>query len=125
MNASVAQRRCALVIDDHDDVRETLRCVLSMWGLEVATAANGEEALQRLQRGLEPGLIFLDLQMPVMDGPTFFRELRAMDDPQVAQTPVVVLTASRERELPGVEATLRKPYGLDEIEDCVQRFCRD
>ena len=124
MTQSPAPRRCALVVDDHDDVRETLRCVLSLWGLEVATAANGEEALQRLQRGLSPGLIFLDLQMPVMDGPTFYRELRAFGDPQVAETPVVVLTASREYELPGAERTLHKPYGLDEIEDCVERFCR-
>ena len=125
MPAAMPQRPpVALVVDDHDDVRETLRCVLSRWGIDVATACNGAEALHCLEQGLAPGLIFLDLQMPVMDGPTFFGHLRAMHDTRLASTPVVVLTASRERELPGAAHTLRKPYALDDIEECVQRFCR-
>jgi PAS domain S-box-containing protein len=79
-----------LVVDDDADMRQRLRKILERNGWSVVEAANGEEALDRVNQAV-PQLIMLDLTMPVMDGFTFLRTLR--DDPAHRNIPVVVLTA--------------------------------
>ncbi len=56
-----------LVVDDQPDIRELLRHSLQMKGYKVAEAANGREAVELAPR-LRPGLILMDLSMPVLDG---------------------------------------------------------
>ena len=60
-----------LIVEDDFDVRRALAGILGDQGCELATAANGEEALAHIDRAGMPGLIVLDLMMPVMDGWTF------------------------------------------------------
>ena len=79
-----------LVVDDDADLRALLRTSLERNGLQVVEAANGREALAEVDRRV-PGLVLLDLTMPVMDGFTFLRALRARPDGR--DVPVVVLTA--------------------------------
>lgn len=79
-----------LVVDDDPDVRQILVSHLDDGKAEVRTAANGREALQRLEEGL-PDLILLDLIMPVMDGMAFLDALRL--DPRCQNIPVAVITA--------------------------------
>src|SRR5438034_11654037 len=57
-----------LVVDDSRGVRDAVRMVLEGEGYEVATAANGAEALERIEAEAQPDVMLLDLQMPVMDG---------------------------------------------------------
>jgi CheY-like chemotaxis protein len=57
---------------------------------ELRTANNGQEALNLLE-AFQPDVIFLDLQMPVMDGPTFLQHLRNND--RFTNLPVIVITA--------------------------------
>jgi CheY-like chemotaxis protein len=77
----------------------------------VRTAANGQEALDRV-REQRPGLIVLDLVMPVMDGPTFLRHLRSeavFDDVAVVVTTAKDLTAAERKDLDAsVERVLDK-----------------
>jgi PAS domain S-box-containing protein len=80
----------ALVVDDDADLRVRLRTLLERGGLAVAEAANGQEALAAVDERV-PGLILLDLTMPVMDGFAFLKALRAR--PHGRNVPVVVLTA--------------------------------
>lgn len=79
-----------LVVDDEPDVRELTRRTLESEGLSVREAGNGQEALEEVARK-RPGLIILDLMMPVMDGFEFVLRLR--QDPDNADLPVVVVTA--------------------------------
>ncbi|MBV9747199.1 MAG: response regulator [Acetobacteraceae bacterium] len=79
-----------LVVDDDADLRARLRMQLERGGLQVAEAADGQEALAEVDRRV-PGLVLLDLMMPVMDGFAFLRALRAR--PHGRHVPVVVLTA--------------------------------
>ncbi len=81
-----------LVVDDEDAMREMLSGYLAGLGLEVATAADGEEALEAVRREA-PDAVLLDLLMPVMDGMTFLRKLRA--NPAHGGLPVLVLTAKK------------------------------
>src|SRR5262245_34872901 len=80
-----------LIVDDDYDIRATLHEILSDEGYDVASSANGFEALQALRSGTAPCLILLDLMMPVMDGWQF--RAQQLSDPTLASIPVVVLSA--------------------------------
>ena len=99
-----------LVIDDDADTRERLRKLLEGDGWRVTMAENGLEGLDRLASD-RPGVVLLDLSMPVMDGFTFLERMR--DRPECAEVPVVVLTAldltrDDRRRLAGVSQILNK-----------------
>ncbi|HJQ84784.1 MAG TPA: response regulator [Candidatus Binatia bacterium] len=95
-----------LVIDDNRDTRDVLQAVLRFRRHATVTADNGLTALDYLRAGNAVSLIVLDLRMPVMDGWTFFRELRA--DPALADIPVIAFSANVEGDFPGAIATIRK-----------------
>ena len=80
----------ALVIEDDPDSREVLTRLMESDGWKVAQAANGLEALARMEANA-PGVILLDLMMPEMDGFEFIRQLRTRDDWKLI--PVIVVTA--------------------------------
>ena len=69
--------RTVMVIEDDLECLEAMTDVLQYAGYQVATAANGLEALRYLEVNPPPALILLDLMLPVMDGWQFIKELRA------------------------------------------------
>jgi len=115
-------RPSILIIDDEPDLRATLCDVLEDEGWHAVGAADGAEALALLRQGLRPRLILLDLVMPGMDG-WRFREAQAAD-PALASIPVILLCAEQHaRSAPiDVAMLLRKPVGIDELTQTVQRF---
>jgi two-component system, OmpR family, response regulator CpxR len=115
------RRGNVLVVEDDDDVRDGLRDILEEEGYRVWTAANGQEALDRLS-ALSPQLILLDLMMPVMNGVEFLSILR--QHKTLSATPVVVVSAwSKEARSIAVQGFLAKPVALDALLSVVQRFC--
>jgi len=115
-----------MVVEDDLAVRETLHDLLSGEGYQVVEASNGREALDRLRSGeRHPGVILLDLMMPVMDGWQFRRAMRA--DPRLSDIPVVVMSASLslERSTQGLAAAavLPKPVGLELLLETVKGLC--
>ena len=117
-----------LLVDDNEVNREMAREYLTICGHEVVVAADGQEALDILRESPLPDLMLLDIQMPVMDGPTTLAHLRG--DQRTAGLPVVALTAlamvgDRERLLEqGFDAYLAKPYQFDALERIVQDTIR-
>ncbi len=101
----------ALVVEDDTSTRKMLSRMLEDYGLHVAEAGNGKIALERVQEK-SPGVIFLDLMMPVMDGFEFIEELRK--SPEGRAIPIVVITskelthADRLRLNGGVEKLIEK-----------------
>ncbi len=102
-----------LIVDDDAPLVRLLSLIFRQDGFEVATAGNGLEALSQVDV-TAPDVIILDLEMPVMDGRTFFRELRSRG----IETPVLILSAldarSARREL-AAEASMAKPFDPDEL----------
>jgi CheY-like chemotaxis protein len=96
-----------------------LRLSLASAGVRVETAANGEVGLERLESG-EFDVILLDLQMPRMDGRTFYREMRSRG----YETQVVIVSAygaeEAKREL-AAAAAIPKPLDPDLLVETVQR----
>jgi two-component system NtrC family sensor kinase len=102
-----------LVIDDSATAREALRGVLETAGLEVVTAAAGEDGL-RIAADRRPAAVIVDSLMPGMDGASFVRQLRA--DAVLRSTPCMLITGSGDiGELgaleAGADAYLRKEEG--------------
>ncbi len=80
-----------LVIDDDPGTQELVSRVLAKEGWQLSFAENGKAALNALQSDLQPDMILLDLQMPVMDGFDFLEALRA--GAATTDAPIVVLTS--------------------------------
>jgi PAS domain S-box-containing protein len=80
-----------LVVDDRTDNREVLSKMLAAVGIEVRTARNGCEALERFG-SYQPDLVLMDRRMPVMDGIEATRRIRDMKNR--ADTPIVIVSAS-------------------------------
>ena len=117
-----------LVVEDHDDARQLCQQFLEFGGYPVVTAANGREALDKVERGLRPCMILLDVMMPVMDGPTFAEHLRALPDEQLSQTPIVLLTGTHDTEAAARRSraleVIPKPIAYESIVDVVAHHCR-
>ena len=88
-------RETLLVVEDNHALREGLGEMLALEGFSVVTAANGRDALDKLNT-FTPDLILSDISMPEMDGYTFFKAVRAR--PEWVTIPFLFLTARGERE---------------------------
>jgi len=92
----MGERLKVLVVDDEPDILETLEFSLAMRGLDVATAADGLEALEKAKR-TPPDVMILDVMLPGCNGYEVSRLLKEwMDtDPQATPFPILLLTARR------------------------------
>ena len=117
-----AGNRNVLVVDDDPDLLDATSFVIENEGIVVETARNGEEALEVLRAGRLPGLVLLDLMMPVMNGWEFLEEVAK--DPVLKAIPVVVLTAAERTQVPGATEVLSKPVDLVALLRVVQRYVR-
>ena len=103
--------------------------ILENMGHEVIKAENGEEALAMLLLH-SPAIIFMDVNMPVMDGYTATERIRALPYPH-CNVPIVALTADamkedRERCLEkGMNAFVSKPFRLKEIESVMETYLKN
>jgi CheY-like chemotaxis protein len=112
--APTLEHPSVLVVDDDPGIRETIANILRDERYVVATAGNGQSALDLMNGGLRPNAILLDIWMPGLDGLAVMAAMKR--DPLLADIPVIVLTAGvvLDPEIHRVAATvLRKPVDLD------------
>lgn len=115
-----------LVVDDSSIVRKVVKKVLNLSGINldvVLEAENGKEALEVLSNEWVD-LVFLDINMPVMNGIEFLKKMREIDE--IKNTSVVVISTegskARKQELKELDviAYLRKPVTPEKIVDMVK-----
>jgi DNA-binding response OmpR family regulator len=124
MTATAVAHCPVLIVEDDADLREMMAQLLTLEGFKAATVANGREALEYLHANdHKPDVILLDLMMPVMDGWEFRRKMQA--DPDVADVPVIVLSALDQARVSGVpaDAFLKKPLDFDRLLKLVRSYC--
>lgn len=85
------ERKLVLVVDDDDDIRETLGILLEGNGYQVMEAENGARAVAIIEQGVRPNLILLDLMMPVMSGWDFHKWQQGRSE---GALPTIVFTAT-------------------------------
>ena len=106
-----------LVVDDERAVRESLRRALELEGYQIELAADGHEALYRLESESHPDAVVLDVLMPGVDGLEVCRTLRRSGN----RVPVLMLTARTQVEdrVEGLDAGaddyVTKPFALEEL----------
>jgi CheY-like chemotaxis protein len=107
-----------LIVEDDELAREVLGEMAQELGYETVLTANGQEALDAMEslvyQGQSLKLVFLDLEMPVMNGVTFRK--KQLENPQLADIPVVIVSGHR-HPLPDDEvknvARITKPISLE------------
>jgi CheY-like chemotaxis protein len=114
-----------LLVDDEPSLRQTVAFMLEMEGFRVATAEDGEQALERV-RALRPSVVLLDAMLPRRHGFDVCREIKA--DPALAGVRVVMLTAlvqknDRERAVAaGADYYMGKPFDEEELFGLLRRL---
>lgn len=123
-----AEQDSILLVEDDPDLREALVGALSDERYQVSGVANGSEALVSLKTKPWPGLILLDLLMPVMNGWVFCEKVRL--DPDLAKIPIVVMSGavSRDPQSPyfiDVDAFVTKPIHMEDLLTTLRRILSD
>lgn len=124
-----AQRRCTiLLVDDVEINRELAKIMLEKLGHQVVLASDGQEALDKVRGGCFD-LVFMDIQMPVMDGFEATSEIRSYELAHQRQPlPIVAMTAyalqgDRERCLAsGMDDYIAKPIKEENLRTVIERF---
>lgn len=117
--------KAILVVEDDEDIRETLLDILRDEGFDALGAEDGVAALSLLRASRSsPSLILLDLMMPRMNGAEFRAE--QLSDPAIAGIPVVVLSADANVNTKGAglraAACIRKPIKLQTLLDTIREL---
>jgi len=120
--APPVRRGPVLVVEDDDDIRESVCMLLEDEGFATVSAGHGKAALDLL-RVLDPlpKLILLDLMMPVMNGWEFY-ELVSHDE-AFASIPTIVMSAQTADPLVGPVTMLQKPLRLEQLLSKINQVC--
>jgi CheY-like chemotaxis protein len=111
-----------LLVDDDHANRETIRDILEEEGYQVCTATNGREALALLPALDRPGVVILDLMMPVMNGWELLEVARARGLLVGVRVLVATAAGSELSDPAGGYECLRKPMGLEELFAALRRL---
>lgn len=115
--------RRVLVVEDNELNREIAVDLLEEAGFLADTAGDGAEAVEKVKNS-RPGyyaLVLMDLRMPVMDGHSAARAIRALENPELANVPIVALSANtfdedrKQSAECGMNAHLAKPLDIDRL----------
>lgn len=117
--------RSVLVVEDDPELRTIYEEVLSDGGFAVTAARDGVDALEKLDNGVHPCVLVIDLRMPRMSGWELADRLRA--DERWNRVPLVVVAAyyriAEEADRLGARAWLQKPIDLGRLVRVVEDVC--
>jgi two-component system cell cycle response regulator DivK len=123
----MSKRKCILVVEDQPDSRQIIRDMLASTDYEITEAENGEEALAAITKQ-RPDLILMDVQMPIMDGYTATRQIKA--DAALRSIPIIAVTSyalsgeEKKARAAGCDDYVPKPFSprqlLAKIRDYLQ-----
>lgn len=119
-----------LLVEDNELNREIATAIMEEIGLNVDCVEDGTDAVNIMSsaEGGKYDLIFMDIQMPKMDGYTATREIRTLNDPKCANIPIIAMTANAFEEdrkkaiKAGMNAHIAKPISVDIILENLERM---
>jgi CheY-like chemotaxis protein len=121
--------RCILLVEDVEINREIVLALFEPAPLKIECAENGIEAVRKFSEAPDRyDLIFMDVQMPEMDGYEATRQIRALDIPKARSIPIIAMTANVFREdiekckAAGMNDHIGKPLNFDEVLDRLNNY---
>ena len=120
--------RRLLLVEDNELNREIALEILGEYGFSIDTAENGAIAVEKIaaSRPGEYDLVLMDIQMPVMDGYEATRSIRMLENPVLAEMPILAMTANAFDEdrkaalAAGMNGFLTKPIQIEELIQTLQ-----
>jgi PAS domain S-box-containing protein len=119
-----------LLVEDVDVNRELVCAMLEPFEIDIETAVNGAEALEAVGNARFDAVL-MDIQMPVMDGMTAMRRIRAMADPEINGLPIIAMTANVLPEQiqrcleAGADDHVGKPINIGQLLEVLSRWTSD
>lgn len=119
--------KTALIVDDSTSMRQMVSFTMKEAGFNVLEGANGQEALKRVE-GQRVDVVVTDLNMPIMDGITLIRQLRAI--PLYKFTPILMLTTEsqdskkQEGKTAGATGWIIKPFNPQQLLGVIAKVVR-
>lgn len=122
-----------LLVEDNDINRKLADFILKKVGILVDYAENGAIAVRKVMHS-NPGdydLVLMDIQMPVMDGYRATHEIRNLDNPKLANIPIIAMTANafevdRKKAMShGMDGHIAKPLNVPKLLECIQKVLSD
>ncbi|NOU50539.1 response regulator [Pseudoalteromonas sp. JBTF-M23] len=120
--------KTALLVEDNETNQEVATEMLRSLGIQVTIANNGKEAIEILEQQKQFSLVFMDMQMPVMDGLTATTKIRAQS--KFADLPIVAMTANAMREdiecclNAGMNAHIAKPINFKALVSTIKKVTK-
>ena len=113
------------IVEDDPSILEDLIQIFEMENFPVLHARNGQEALNLLNSIDElPGLICLDLMLPVMDGQKFLTVIQSSEEnTRLKVIPILVVSASKATVEGKTVGNLKKPPDIDQLLDFAEKYC--
>ena len=119
-----------LLVEDNELNSEIAKEILGMTGVEVDTAENGKEALEKIETAPVDyyNLVFMDIQMPVMNGYEATSAIRALGKPKGNKIPIIAMTANAFAEdvlmakNVGMNEHIAKPLDMDKLSSVMERW---
>lgn len=111
-----------LVVDDNEDLLDTLAIILKHHGFKVATAINGFSAINTFRQGVFD-ITLMDIMMPDMNGVEAFQHIREIDPDAL----VILMTGSSEDDIvagalrEGVHCVVQKPFRIDQTIEVIKK----
>ena len=117
-------KKTVLVVEDDNDLLMIYKEILELNKFEVHTAENGQEGVEKFKE-VQPSLVIMDGDMPVLDGYEAFNQIKKLDN----NANVVIVTGMAEYEKKNQEAIKRglikvitKPLGIDQLVDLAKKY---
>ena len=117
--------KTVMIIDDSPSIREVVGIALRGAGYKMLEACDGRDALDKLD-GIKVHLIICDVNMPIMDGITFVKEVKKLPDYKF--TPIIMLTTEsrearkQEGQMAGAKAWVVKPFRPAQMLNAVSKL---
>ena len=116
-----------LIADDEKHIREILKMYCEKEGFDVIEAADGAEAILKVQSE-KPDILILDIMMPVMDGLEATRRIRTCTHPRGATVPIIAISANafaddiQKAKNAGMNEHLAKPFEMEKVLRTISRY---
>lgn len=122
--------KCVLVVDDSDLNRDVVSMMLEDYGIQTEVAENGKDAVELLEKVPEGryDCVLMDMRMPVMDGVTATRKIRASEREYLKRVPIIALSANAFEEDvklcrdAGMNDHISKPFTIEKLIEKLKKF---
>lgn len=123
----MTQSKKVLVAEDSSVIQNLTKKILQIQNYEISAVKNGEQVLKNLEKE-DYDIILMDINMPLMDGMECAKKIRALDDKEKAQTPIIAITGNAKNysmedfKAVGINEYLPKPLNFDDLVETVKKY---